>query len=386
MTSTAAHTAENFSRNVRFAHFRAWRPSLGHPVVCCLSRQACVGKNGHLCSHSLTLDSQKRFLCCFIDVSSQLPQVLRELKHQRPSWEEFAAEIPVWMQPRFTCAHLRSSTIASREKSFMLTFAGQSQHDPLDQFHNELHNVFVSVPSEINCAFFCLDRHPPKFVSPTPKVQVQDLVNHSWSTKWSVSKHCFITILAGVCRKNFRFCCGFGICPWCSSLHAVLFLSWWRVPVVNAHPHWTVVSVRKFLTSLNCLERRFWRRRRSEVSYMLRERRSRALARMHAWRSCEWSQLERLIGGHVLWVELLSVPIHSWSAVEVLRHFSGHISIEDLLCLPWKTTKLNENRRQTLLHMRGPRCTGSALCRVIRERTFASSVRESERESVPSCR
>ena len=32
------------------------------------------------------------------------------------------------------------------------------------------------------------------------------------------------------------FAVGFATCPWCSSLRAVPFLPWWRVPVVDACP------------------------------------------------------------------------------------------------------------------------------------------------------
>ena len=53
--------------------------------------------------------------------------------------------------------------------------------------------------------------------------------------------------------------------------------------------NWTVASVRKFLTSMNCLERRFLAKAevRGLLHLVLRERRSRALVRMHAWRGSE---------------------------------------------------------------------------------------------------
>ena len=120
----------------------------------------------------------------------------------------------------------------------MLTFARELQHDALDQFHNGLHNIFMSVTSEYNCAIFCLDGHPPKFVYPATRCKVRMLSTIRGAR--SVGGQCRIIVsdpfwLKSVVKISV-FAVGFGTCPWCSSLRAVLLLPWWRVPVVSARP------------------------------------------------------------------------------------------------------------------------------------------------------
>ena len=120
----------------------------------------------------------------------------------------------------------------------MLTFARESQHDALDQFHNGLYNIFMSVTSEFNCAIFCRDGHPPKFVYPVPRCKFRILSTIRGVR--SVGGQCRIIVSAPFWLKSVVkisvFAVGFGSCPWCSSLRAVPFLPWWRVPVVNARP------------------------------------------------------------------------------------------------------------------------------------------------------
>ena len=173
----------------------------------------------------------------------------------------------------------------------MLTFARESQHDAPYQFHNGLHNISMSVTSEYNCAIFCRDGHPPKFVYPAPRCKFRILSTIRGVR--SVGGQCRIIVSAPFWLKSVVkfsvFAVGFGTCPWCSSLSAVLFLPWWRVPVVSARPQLDSGVGAKFLTSMNCLERRFLAKaeERGLLHLVLRERRSRALVRMHARRSSE---------------------------------------------------------------------------------------------------